>query len=348
MSTFNPRTSPHVVPVYSLTGDLLNYVGCPYQYRLFTRTGVRESHPAQRWYGQFLHRGMSLAFERWKHHAVEVHAYEWHSGSGNAEYQALIDHVVRTLRAEGLFRPGNLGEVAEKRLLRSIRLLGALVFPLVDRSEVRLSAVRDCSAPNVDLYQVTGVIDVLAVAKFRDKGENMLVDLIQARLENAGYASDSRGEIVVDYKGINRDPMQGDSYWAARNQLLTYAWLRNKEANADVVRAGVLCMVNELLPEDADPNSTPVGDVARSLVEQSVEVVPMSGDLIDAGTRFFDSTVEQIEEALTKEAHVGLPTAWPPSPDRRTCIACDARWHCPASHIGDGASSVRPLAPSAP
>ena len=74
-----------------------------------------------------------------------------------------------------------MDDVAEKRLLRTIRLLGTHLFPLIERSEVRLSGVRSCSSPATELYQVTGVVDVLAVARFGEPGTNMLVDLIRER-----------------------------------------------------------------------------------------------------------------------------------------------------------------------
>lgn len=347
MSTFEPRSPGRVIPVYSLTGDLLNYDRCPLQYRLFTRTGVRESHPTQLWYGQFLHRGMRLAYEQWRDESVDPEEYAWESGAANEAFESLIARVLRTLRAEGLFRPGNMGDVAERRLLRTVRLLGAHLFPLIVRSEVRLDAVREYSADAPSLYQVTGVVDVLAVARFGASGDNVLVDLIRDRLEEAGHPVGNVGEIVVDYKGITRDRLE-PGYEAARSQILTYGWLRNREADEDVVRAGVLCTVDDLLPTGADANVTPHGDEARELLDAAVSAVPVSEDLIAAGTSYFDSTVARIERALTSESDENLPEVWEPKPERRTCIACDARWHCPASDMGDGVPSTRPLAPPAP
>lgn len=347
MSTFQPRRTGRVIPVYSLTGDLLNYERCPLQYRLFTRTGVRESHPTQRWYGQFLHRGMRVAYEQWKDESVGPEMYEWESDTGNEPFQSLIDEVMRTLRAEGLYRPGNMGDVAERRLLRTVRLLGTHLFPLIERSEVRLDAVREYSAGAASLYQVTGVVDVLAVARFGEPGKNVFVDLIRDGLEQAGHAVGTVGEIVVDYKGITRERLERD-YEAARSQILTYGWLRNREADEDVVRAGVLCTVDDLLPDGADANVTPQGDEARELLGAAISAVPVSKNLIAAGTSFFDSTVAQIENSLASESVGNLPAVWEPRPERRTCVTCDARWHCPASDMGDGVPPTRPLAPSAP
>ncbi len=350
MSTFEPRQLGKVIPSYSLTGDLLNYVRCPYQYRLFTRTGVRESHPAQRWYGQFLHRGMRLAYENWHNEAIPTESYGWHSDEEeDGVFSLLVAQVVRTLRAEGLFRPGNMGNIPERRLLRCIRLLGQHLFPLIKRSEVRLSAIRSSSSETVGLYQVTGVVDVLAVAKFGEPGQNTLVDLILDRLDGEGIEVGTSGEIIVDYKGISRERLDTDAREAALNQVVTYGWLRNREADSDVVCAGVLCMVDDLLlPDGDDANVTPCGEEARRLLDESIEVVPVSGEIIGKGTRYFDTTVERIEKALAVESDSSLPEVWEPRPYRRTCVACDARWHCPASDIGENVDKARPFAPSAP
>ena len=348
MNTFTPRRAPATVPVYSLTGDLVNYTRCPYQYRLFTRTGVRESHPAQRWYGQFLHRGMRLAYDQWNESSIQPAEFEWHGTSGNERFQSLVDEVVRSLRAEGLFRPGNTQDLAARRLLRAIRLLGSELFPLVKESEVRLNAVRECDSAPFGLYQMTGVIDVLAVANFGKPGTNALVDVMGELLEDSGYALGEVGEVVVDYKGVTRERLDASGLDIARSQVLTYAWLRNREEGTDIVQAGVLCLVDELLPDGADPNYTPTGTEAREMLRRSIEIVPVSKTLTDKGTAVFDSTVAEIEEALKAEVDEDLPSVWVPRPERRTCTACDAKWHCPESDLEGAGQLQRPVAPSAP
>ena len=42
-------------------------------------------------------------------------------------------------------------------------------------------------------------------------------------------------------------------------------------------------MVDELLPEGDDANRTPTGTEARELLEHSIEVVPVSPDLLSEG-----------------------------------------------------------------
>ena len=80
------------------------------------------------------------------------------------DYGELVKLGGGRLRAEGLFRPSSMGVQAEQRLLRAIRVLGPLIFPLIKEAEVRLSAIRQALASNGTdevVYQVTGVVDVL-------------------------------------------------------------------------------------------------------------------------------------------------------------------------------------------
>jgi len=291
---------------------------------------------------------MRLAYEQWSQSSVALDDYEWHEGSGNEMFQTLVDTVVGSLRAEGLFRPGNTQDQSAKRLLRAIRLLGSELFPLVKESEVRLNAVRECDGPPFGLYQVTGVVDVLAVANFGEPGTNTLVDVMEEMLVASGYTVGDVGEVVVDYKGVDRGRLDASSLQVARSQVLTYAWLRSQEEGTDIVRAGVLCLVDELLPDGADPNFTPTGVEARDLLRRSIEIVPVSKALTDDGTAFFDATVAEIEEALKLESDADLPSVWEPRPEQRTCAACDAKWHCPESDLEGGAQLQRPVAPSAP
>jgi PD-(D/E)XK nuclease superfamily len=343
MTTLPSRRPPTLLPSYSLTGDLLNYVRCPYQYRSFTRPGVRESHPVQRWYGQFLHRGMRRAYDLWKNSSLDLTTLTWNDPPAQSPpYSDLTNEVTLSLRAEGLYRPGRMGSVAEKRLLRAIRLLGPLLFPVIKQAEVRLNAIRQFQQL---VYQVTGVVDVLAAADFQSQ-RNALVDLLSEKLPDLTVSEDRDTEIIVDYKGVAKDEVQGQLD-PARNQVLTYAWLRNRRLGAQMVVAGILVFVNDLLEDNEDPNVDPDPVRARQLIEEAVEIVPVVPTTLDAALLFFDNTVFAMEEAAAREGTAPLDVLWPPHADKKTCAACDARWHCPDSLVA-GSPNHRPFAPNAP
>src|SRR5262245_13488557 len=171
-----PRQAPVLLDSYSLTGDLVSFDRCALQYRLFTRTGVRQSHPVQQWYGNFLHLGMRRAYDAWRSDP-DMARFVW-SDPLAGDYGDLVELVTGRLRADGLFRPSSMGVQAEQRLLRAVRVLGPLIFPLVKEAEVRLSAVRQVTTSNGNdevVYQITGVVDVLGATKFTTETNNPLV-----------------------------------------------------------------------------------------------------------------------------------------------------------------------------
>jgi PD-(D/E)XK nuclease superfamily len=339
---FPARRPPLRLPSYSLTGDLLGYLRCPYQYRLFSRPGVRESHPVQRWYGQFLHRGMRIAYQAWTD-GTEPAAFSWRSPL-EAPFSDLVNEVTRSLKAEGLYRPASMGEVAEKRLLRAIRILGPLLFPLIKEAEVRVAAVRDLSD---FVYEARGVVDVLAAGDLSGLKDNALVARVGSEASELVADPGSPAEIVVDYRGITKREADEAMLEAARKQVLTYAWLRNRRVGADVVIGGVLAYVNDLLTNEDEPDSDPGAAELAELLQISTEVIVATPKAIDDAVKFFDQNVRRIETCVDAEGSAPLAELWVPSPERQTCAACDARYRCPKSDV-KGAPQTRPFSPSAP
>lgn len=342
-----PRTAPVMLNSYSLTGDLLSFDRCPLQYRLFTRTGVRQSHPVQQWYGNFLHLGMRRAYDAWRADP-DLTRFLW-SEPLEGDYGELVEVVTARLRADGLFRPSSMGVIAEKRLLRAIRVLGPLVFPLIKEAEVKLSAVRQANTEQgvKNAYQITGVVDVLAATRFTSDTDNPLVAFVMDRLDGLGPTDDEL-EVILDYKGIARKEVADAGEMAGR-QILTYSWLRNRRMQKEVVAAGAVVFVNDLLAKGGDPNVDPTAEELVRLLDQVIVPVAVAGSLPEEAAEFFDARVEQIEAAQSEEADgTDLEESWPPRPVKRTCVACDARYHCASSAANrpKGVSGV--FAPDAP
>lgn len=342
-----PRTAPVMLNSYSLTGDLLSFDRCPLQYRLFTRTGVRQSHPVQQWYGNFLHLGMRRAYDAWQEDP-DLSRFLW-SEPLEGDHGELVETVTARLRADGLFRPSTMGAIAEKRLLRAIRVLGPLVFPLIKEAEVKLSAVRQAETEQGEeiAYQITGVVDVLAATRFTSDIDNPLVAYVMKRLDGLGTTDDEL-EVILDYKGIAREEVNDADEMASR-QILTYSWLRNRRLQKKVVAAGAVVFVNDLLATGDDPNTDPTGDELDELLDNAIVPVAVGGSLPEEAAEFFDARVEQIEAAQVQEAEgAALEESWPARPAKRTCVACDARYHCASSAANRPKGVVGVFAPDAP
>lgn len=249
----------HVVPSYSLTGDLLSYLRCPLQYRYHNGSALPPSRPVQQWFGELLHGTLELAFNFWNEHR-ETYLFpwpctprEWREPEPDWEDNDIgrFANIVETsLRQQGKqARSADARNSAYHRLKIAINELGPHLFPLIQVTEKKVIGTRPVQAKRVALrcsnYEVHGVIDVLTNITL---GQADSTNFIRECVINK--CPDLRGEyeVVVDYKGAQR-PQISEGYWEQGEwQVQTYAWLRSKQPDSLPVAAGILIYINELTP----------------------------------------------------------------------------------------------------
>lgn len=251
----------HVVPSYSLTGDLLSYLRCGLQYRFHNGSSLPPSRPVQQWFGEFLHGTLELALRFWQQNPGQfpfpwpATLREWRADEPKwaaNDIGAFADRVESALRHQGKqARSRDARNSAFSRVVVAINQLGPLLFPLIVAAEKKVIGTRPVVAQSTKLrcsnYEVHGVIDVLTHLTLGQVDEhNLIRDCVQRACPHLAGPY----EVIVDYKGSHR-PLVNDNkgYWdQGMWQLQTYAWLRSKQPDALPVAAGILIYVNELTP----------------------------------------------------------------------------------------------------
>lgn len=253
----------HIVPSYSLTGDLLSYSRCRLQYRYYNGSALPPSRPVQLWFGEFLHGTLELAFRVWLANRNQF-PLPWPCtkrpwrGDEPAwqpnDIGGFADTVESTLAHQGKqARSTDARDSAYRRVEMTINELGPHLFPLIVAAEKKVIGTRPVPASQRDLrcsnYEVHGVIDVLTNVTL---GQAPTQNLIRECVRIACPDLEGNYEVVVDYKGSHR-PQTAESYWTEGAwQVQTYAWLRSRQPDAAPVAAGILIYVNELTPGDKE------------------------------------------------------------------------------------------------
>ena len=277
----------HIVPSYSLTGDLLSYLRCRLQYRYHNGSALPPSRPVQLWFGEFLHGTLEMSYRFWadlRQKGQQPPAFpwpctkrEWRRDSPNWEDHDIgkfADAVENALRQQGKqARSADARDSAYRRIEVAVNELGRYLFPLIASTESKVIGTRPVPYSREDLrcdnYEVHGVIDVLTnVTLSEAPDENLIRQCVLQVYPNL----QGEFEVIVDYKGARR-PLIDEAYWEQGDwQVQTYAWLRERQPDAPRVMAGILIYINELTP-----GGTEMQAIRRGLSNGSTDVVPEAG-----------------------------------------------------------------------
>ncbi len=392
--TLKSKDRIYMIPEYSITGDILSYLKCGLQYRYQNKGELPPSKPVQLWFGQFIHGVMEESYLRWKRGTnTPLFPWDWNTYIRNIEIT-----VFRRLLAGGLRPPrwvfcpydapnersGSCPDlnhphqlIASQRVLESINTWGPHLFPLISEAEVKLNGTRPM--PNYDenisrsnYYGITGRIDVLASMNLRNQDQGNLILKYIRELDEGRQLLERIGgedfEIIVDYKGETRpqvSPQTNDREWHYhQDQVLSYAWLREKQQDANKVKIGIIFYLNELVPSGEDikkwkkslqqhnriySDVEPINEVKASIlnwkqeedlpvldrehkIRRSIRVLIIDRDRIGNSVARNDAVVNSIESSVRQEINgISIIQAWRQNPKYETCTICDFRTFCPSS-----------------
>ncbi|MCA1408555.1 PD-(D/E)XK nuclease family protein [Ensifer sp. IC3342] len=367
-----------IIPDYSLTGDVLSFSRCQRSYRYYNGSSLPPSRPVQLWYGEFLHGMMERTYRLWQENRslpFPLHCTIPQEGERPDEpvgLPALDLRVIgwpieQALAHQGKFARSSDARIsAYERAEAVINQLGPHLFPLVDVAERKVIGTRFLlpgQNPNVERatrYILEGIIDVLGHTQLDDQPEG---NPLKAAIVAAQPDLNGEYEIIIDYKGSRRPPVDTDerSDWQLGEwQVQTYAWLRSQQPEARPVAAGILVYIGELAPgtnelsslkremrrgrTDVVPaNGTPdyyqinAWEPGRQVnlsgdfkMRRAIRIIPVTQASMQAATAAIDRVVRAIEDRVVDERTSNhIRQTWPAdSQDEATCVACDFRVSC--------------------
>ena len=183
----------HIVPSYSLTGDLLSYLRCRLQYRYHNGSALPPSRPVQLWFGEFLHGTLEMSYRFWDELRQKGQQppdfpwpctkREWRQDPPSWEDHDIgkfADSVENALRQQGKqARSADARDSAYRRIEVAVNELGRHLFPLIDSTERRVIGTRPVPYSGKDLrcdnYEVHGVIDVLTHVTLSGASDDNLI-----------------------------------------------------------------------------------------------------------------------------------------------------------------------------
>ena len=271
-----------------------------------------------------------------------------------------------------------LEQLGDARAKAAINDLGPQLFPIIHRAEVRLTGARrlpqELISPenrfrDADRYEMVGIIDVITQVELNDPElQNNL--LVHAIIQNLPENPPAEFEVIIDYKGMRRPPIEisddADNYslWDIYGwQVQTYAHLRSTHLDSLPILAGVIIYLNELLPTKSDlealrqethqrttdipaPEIINISELLEQWREENISpdlplefrltrtlrIIPVSPESIQNSLTRFDHVVARIESCRGSEIRSGrIINSWERNAsDEDTCTRCDSRTFCPA------------------
>ena len=385
------KKRPYIIPDYSITGDILSYHSCGLQYRLQNKGELPPARPVQLWFGQFMHGSLEEAYLRWK----DKQDYREFPLNWKAKIRDIELTVYRRLAAGGIRAPPNifcpyeepndkLGGcpntnhphqlIASKRVERALNIWAPHLFTLISEAEVKLKGTRPMPKYSQDVsrsrhYGITGIVDVLALLKVANAGSDNLI-LKKIKDEEFGpelikEAEQNNFDIIIDYKGMAR-PRSSDEEWKHHfDQVMTYAWLREKQSESNKVRVAIIFYLNELVPSEGDlkklqkavssNNSSKDKDILLnnadvalleswkggaplptlsldSMINRSIRIIQVNKQNIDLSLSSIDNAVSEIESSVIDEMQgKEILKTWKTFPRDETCTICDFKTFCPST-----------------
>jgi len=377
------RSKPYIIPEYSLTGDLISFLTCNLQYRYQNRGTLPPSMPIQLWFGEFIHGVMEESFIEWN---IKKNEFPWNWKEQIRPIEEMID---KRLRARGLYPPLDFfckfkkpgkdvlslcpDEFHPHKLLysaraeKAINVWGPDLFPLIDSAEVLIKGKRnmphfDSNNSRSNYYGINGIIDVISSLKINKINDNKIITYLKSDKNISNKFNSSKYEeyeVIIDYKGMKRPPLESGNWLYHQWQLLTYAWLRSKQEDAKPIIGGIIFYLNELVPSTEDlialkqdilnkTNDVEISDFESNKIrkwdkekvnyinlsdklkqDRSIRIINIDKNSISNALKQFDGVVANIEKSIINEMNgVPIKNAWDAKASKRTCDACDFKNFC--------------------